>query len=332
MNRRDAVLVLCALGAAPRIISAQQMQKTYRVGWILNTAPTAEIVGPESKNFGVRIMLRELRTFDYVEGKNLILDRVSAEGHPERYPEIAAELVRRKSDVIIVPGSEAAVATKKATVTVPIVMATVLEPVKYGLVASLARPGGNFTGLAADATPETEGKRLEYLRTLMPGLSRVSYLASKWIWEGPFGEAIRLAAPALGIQLLFAEHSPADLKATFAKIADQRPNALLIANSPDVFSQRQQIINFALKARLPALYPYAEMADAGGLMSYGWNLEHLYHQVVGYVDKILKGAKPGELPVEQPTVYELVINLKTARAIGITIPPSILIRADRVIE
>lgn len=331
MNRRDTVLALIAIGAAP-LASYAQTEKTYRVGWLITATPMAEIIGPEATYPAVVLFLHELRALGYVEGKNLILDRISAEGHSERCPEIVAELLRRKPDVIIVAGSQAVVAAKKATSTVPIVMAAAAQPVKYGLVASLARPGGNVTGLAADVSPETEAKRLALLKELVPKLSRVSCLATKWIWEGPYGQAIRRAAPTFGIQLLYAEHTPADLKGTFANITRQRPDALLIVLSPDVAPQRQQIADFALAARLPAIYPYSEMAQAGGLMSYGWNLQDYYRRTASYVDRILKGAKPGELPVDQPAVYELVINLKTAKALGITIPQSLLVRADRVIE
>lgn len=331
MNRRNTLLALLAFLAAP-IVRAQQTQKMHRVGWIVPTTPTADLTGPEPTNVPTRALLRELRALGYVEGRNFIFDPMSAEGHPERYPEIVAELLRRKPDVLIVSGSQIAVAAKKATTTVPIVMAIVAQPVKYGLIASLARPGGNVTGLTADVTPETEAKRLELLKALVPKLSRVSCLATKWVWEGPIGQATRQVAPALGIELLYAEHRPDDLKTTFANIVRQRPEALLVALSPDVMGQRQQIAEFAINARIPAIFPFAEMVEAGGLMSYGTRIPDLFRQAARYVDKILRGAKPGELPVEQPAVYELVINLKTAKVLGLAISKELLFRADKVIE
>jgi len=331
MNRRNTLLALLALLGAP-IARAQQTQKMHRVGWIVATGPTVAMIGPEPTNPNARVLLRELRALGYVEGKNFIFDPVSAEGHPERYPELVAEMLRRKPDVLMVSGSQVAVAAKKATTTVPIVMASVAQPVKYGLIESFARPGGNVTGLTADVTPETEAKRLELLKALVPKLSRVSCLATKWIWEGPIGQAARQVAPALAITLLYAEHKPDDLKTTFANIVSQRPEALLVALSPDVMGQRQQLAEFAINARLPAIFPFAAMVEAGGLMSYGYDSAFLYRQAARYVDKILRGAKPGELPVEQPAVYELVINLKTAKALGLTVSKELLFRANKVIE
>ena len=331
MNKRDALSGMLALSVAP-LVSFAQAEKTYRVAWMLNTTAQGDAIGSKITDPVVILLLSELRALGYVEGRNLVLDRVSAEGHPERYAEIVGNLLRRKPDVIIVSGSEAAVAAQKATSTVPIVMNTAAQPVKYGLVASLARPGGNVTGLSADVNPETEAKRLELLKELVPKLSRVSCLATKWIWEGPYGQAIRQAAPALGIETLFAEHRPADLGGTFADIARQHTHALLVVLSPIIFAQRREIADFVLASRLPAIYPFSEMAQAGGLISYGWNLKNILRRTASYVDRILKGAKPADLPVEQPSVYEVVINLKTAKAMGVTFPKELLFRADKVIE
>jgi len=327
--RRQFLTATGALLGAP-LVRAQQAGKVYRVGWVNAITSVSEVT--KGTYPLTKVLLRELGELGYVEGKNLVLDVVSAEGHQDRYADTVSEVLRRRPDVIMVSGSQLALIAKKATSVTPIVMIAVAQPVKYGLVASLARPGGNVTGLAADANPETEAKRLQLLKELVPKLSRVSCLATKWIWEGPYGQAVRKAAPALGVELLYAEHRPDDLKTTFASITGQHPDALFVVLAPEVYGLRQQIATFALNARLPAIYPLAEMAEAGGLMSYGWNLPEFYRVTARYIAKIFKGAKPGELPVQQPSVFELVVNLKTAKAIGLTIPQSILVRADRVLE
>lgn len=331
MNRRDALLCLLALPAARRAYG-QSAEKMYRVGIVYSLTPVADVTGPEPVHPPTRSFLQGLRALGYAEGKNLIFDPVSANGRRERIPELVAELLRRKPDVLVVTGSEIAVAAKQASSTVPIVMASVSQPVKNGLLASFAHPGGNVTGLAVDVSAQTEAKRLELLKAVAPKVSRVTCLATKWVWDGPIGQAAREGAPALGIKLLYAEHTPNDLKATFATVIRQRPDALLVALSPDVYPQRKQIAEFALNARLPGIYPFFEMVEAGGLMSYGVSLSDLWRRAAGYVDKILKGANPGNLPVEQPTKFELVVNVKTARALGLTISQTILARADRVIE
>lgn len=320
MNRRETILALLALGAAPILAPAQPVEKVYRVAWALPTGSPP------------KIFLRELNTLGYVEGRNLIIDHASADGHFERFPDVVAELLRRKPDVLVVTGSQMALVAKKATSSVAIVMNAVAQPVNYGLVASLAQPGGNVTGTSAEANPETEAKRLELLKELVPKLSRVTCLVTKWVWDGPFGDAIRLGASKIAITLLYAEHKPDDLKATFATITRQRPDALLVALTPEVYFQRQQIADFSLKARLPGIYPFAEFVEAGGLISYGWRNSDVPRRTANYVDKILKGAKPADLPVEQPTEFDLVINLKTAKALGLKVPASLLVRADRVIE
>jgi len=212
------------------------------------------------------------------------------------------------------------------------VMSGVAEPVKYHLVASLARPGGNVTGIAVNVTPESEGHRLELLRDLVPDLTRVSCLATKWIWEGPVGKVIRRRAAEIGLTLLYAEHMPTNLSATLARIVGQRPDALFVVQSPDVYAQRKQIVDFALEARLPGIYPFAEMAQEGGLMSYGVDLLDLFRRAASYVDKILKGATPAELPVEQATAFEFVVNLNTATALDVSFSKDLLSRANRVIQ
>ena len=329
-ERRQFLFAAGTLLVAP-ISSGQQAKKIYRLGLFYSpTLPEAELVRTDST--GVVAFRRELRELGYVEGQNLIIERVSHGGQPERYAEAVAEMVRRRPDAMVVAGSQLAVTAKKATSTIPIVMNSAADPVKYGLVASLGRPGGNVTGLSADVSPEIEAKRLQLLKQVMPKLLRVSCLVTPWIWEGPLGQAVRAAGRSLGVEILYAEHKPADLEATFANVASQRPEALFVALSPHVMFQREQIAEFALGSRTPSTHPFGEMADAGGLMSYGYNLAEVGRVAARYVGKIFKGAQPGDLPVELPSKFELVINLKTARVLGISVPSAVLLQADRVIE
>jgi len=333
-GRGAGVIVFLALGVlgTPIDTPAQQAGKVYRVGLIFTTSPVSEMAGPEPVHPLVRVFLHTLRSLGYVEGQNLVFERRSAEGKFERFTEIVAELVRLKVDVIVAPNLPAALAAKNATTTIPIVMAIAGDPVGLGLVASLARPGGNITGLTSNTGPEIEGKRLELLKDALPRISRVAYLGMKTDWGGPLGESAKAAAKALNLTLLHAQHAPNEYAGAFALIARQRPDALLVATSAPAYAHRRLIVEFAVKNRLPGMYGWREFVEAGGLMSYGASLSDLLRRAAGYVDKILKGAKPGDLPIEQPTKFELVINLKTAKALGLTIPPPVLVRADEVIR
>ena len=260
----------------------------------------------------------------------------SAEGKLERLPALAAELVALKVDVIVAASTLAALAAKQATRTLPIVFAAAGDPVTSGLVTSLARPGGNVTGLSF-FSPELVGKCLEQLKQAVPEVSRVAVL---WQPGGP-GErtekdmlkAAEVAARALGVRLQFVEaRGPEDFDRAFSDMTRARAGALTVLPSTMFFNERRRLVDLAAKNRLPAVYPWREYVEAGGLMSYGPNVPDLFRRAATYVDKILKGAKPGDLPVEQPTKFELVINLKTAKALGLTIPQSLLQRADQVIE
>jgi putative ABC transport system substrate-binding protein len=265
-----------------------------------------------------------------------VIEHRFAEGKLERLPALAAELVALKVDVIVAASTPAAVAAKQATGTLPIVFVGAFDPVTDGLVTSLARPGGNVTGLSI-LTTELVGKRLELLTQAVPGVSRVAVL-----WQpGGLGErtekdvlkAAEVAARALGVRLQFVEaRGPAELDRAFSEMTRARAGALSVLPSTMFFVERKRLVDLAAKNRLPAVYPYGEGVNAGGLMSYAPHLADMYRRVATYVDKILKGAKPGDLPVEQPTKFELVINLKTAKALGLTIPPSVLGRADHVVE
>ena len=333
-SRVAALIASLALGAllAPISTDAQQPGKVYRVGLIVTTSPVSEMAGPEPVHPPTRAFLHTLRSLGYVEGQNLVFERRSAEGKFERFTEIVAELVRLKTDVIVTVSTPMAQAAKQVTTMVPIVMAIAGDPVGLGLVASLARPGGNITGLTTNTGPEIEGKRLELLKDALPKISRVAYLGMKTDWEGPPGESVKAAAKALNVTLLHAEHTPNEYASAFAVIARQRPDALFVANSAPQYAHRRVIVEFAVKNRLPGMYGWREFVEAGGLMSYGVSASDLFRRAAGYVDKILKGANPADLPIEQPTKFELVINLKTAKALGLTIPPSVLIRADEVIR
>ena len=278
-----------------------------------------------------------LRDLGYVEGRNVVIEYRDAEGKLERFPALAAELVALKVDVIFAGGgTPAALAAKQATKTIPIVFASAADPVTSGLITSLAQPGGNVTGLSA-LTPELVGKRLEQLTQTVPGVRRVAVL-----WQpGAFGErtekdmlkGAEVAARALGVRLQFVEaRGSEDFDRAFSDMTRARAGALTVLPSSMFNSERRRLADLAAKNRLPAVYPQRAYVDAGGLMAYGPNFTDLYRRSAIYVDRILKGAKPGDLPIEQPTKFELVINLKAAKALGLTIPQSVLARADQVIQ
>jgi cytochrome c5/ABC-type uncharacterized transport system substrate-binding protein len=329
---RDAVIYMISAPGG-RAAKARGAEKKYRVATILTTSPLAEMAGPNPVHPMIGGFVHALRALGYVEGDNLILERRSAGGKPERYPGIIAELVRLKTDVIVTAGGAGLLASaKKEWGAVPVVMFGSSNPVPYGLAKSLAHPGGNLTGLLAITGPEIEAKRLQLLKEAIPRLSRVVYLSTKAVWEGPFTKAVREAAAALGIELLHVEHEPGDLAATFGAIERLHPDALFVSLGTESFGQRRQIVAFARKARLPGSYPFAPMVEDGGLMSYGVSISDLGRRAAHYVDKILKGARPGDLPIERPTRFELAINLKAAKEFGLTIPRSVLVQADWVIE
>jgi putative ABC transport system substrate-binding protein len=305
-------------------VQAQQAKKVPQIGFLT----TGSGSGLNTEAF--RLGLREL---GYVEGKNIIIEYRRAEGRLERLPELAEELVRLKVDLIVAPQTPAALAAKKATQTTPIIIVAAAEPVGSGLVATLARPGGNVTGLSLVAGFEISGKQLELLKEALPKLTHVAALANPANKPtAGFLKEAELAARSLGVQLhVFEARDPNELDGAFSAIKKEHPGALFVIAAPFI-GTNSRIVSFATSSRLPAIYPYRESVDAGGLMSYGPNQPDLYHRGATYVDKILKGAKPAELPVEQPTKFEFIINLKAAKQIGLTIPPSVLYRADKVIR
>ncbi len=323
-------LYCLALGAMLLALSfpaqAQQPKKVPRIGVLGSTTRSSGAARIEAFRQG-------LRELGYVEGKNIVIEYRYAEGKTERFPDLAAELVRLKVDVIVTSGAGSTRPAKEATVTIPIVMAQGPDPVGSGFVASLARPGGNITGLSAMA-PEISGKRLELLKEIVPKLSRVAVLGTSTTpGNAQLLREVELAAGAFKVQLQYLDVlDPRDIETAFREATKGRAGAVLTLSSSILFSHRTQIADLALKSRLPAVYSTSEYMEAGGLMSYGANFPDLARRAATYVDKILKGAKPADLPVEQPMKFELVINLKAAKQIGLTIPPNVLARADKVIR
>jgi ABC-type uncharacterized transport system substrate-binding protein len=321
---RRAFIGLAAGGllAGPLAAEAQAPTKVPRIGFLV-AQPTA-ISGPYLEAF--RQGLREL---GYVEGQNIAFESRSAEGKYERLPALAADLVRMNVDVVVTSAPPAATAAKQATSTIPIVFTSAIAPDASGLVVSLARPGGNVTGLALMGR-EVVGKHLELLKEVAPRVSRVAILQNP---ARPGLREVEGAARSLGLQLHVVQASTAaEIDAAFAEMRSQRPAGVLVLRDPFFFQRRTQIVALAAKSRLPAVYGFREDAEAGGLMAYAPNILQMWRRSATYVDKILKGAKPGELPIEQPSKFELIINLKTAKALGLTIPPALLARADQLLE
>ena len=325
MRRREFITLLGGAAAAwPLAARAQQAGKIYRIG-ILETIPA-------SRNAANLDALRKgLRDLGYVEGRNLIIEYRSADGHAERFPDLASELVRLKVDLIVTRGTPAAIAAKNATGTIPVVMATMGDP--GAIVQSFAHPGSNITGVITFST-ELTGKRIEIIKELVPNLSRVALLHNMSNPAvPPEWEETKTAARALGLQAeLLDVRSQEDLGRAFELAVRQHVDALVIGADGLTQTHQQTIVDLVARNRLPAVYPAREFVEAGGLVAYAVNYPDLYFQLARFIDKIFKGEKPGDLPVEQPTKFELVINAKTAKTLGLTIPPTLLVRADEVIE
>ena len=329
--RTVALSVTVALGilATPLAADAQQPAKVYRIGVLTNAPPTdpgvGRLWGAFAEEFGKR---------GYIEGQHFVIERRWTEGRIERSPSLAAELVGLKVDLIVAVGNVNVVAAKQATSTIPIVMVYVSNPVEGGLVDSLARPGGNAAGVTFVAGPEIVGKHLELLKEAVPNLSRVAVLSNPAsALYASYARETRAAGRMLRVALQFYEvRDPNELKGAFTAMTKARAGALLVLPHPFTFANARRIADLAAKSRLPAVYAFRESVEAGGLMAYAANAPDMFRRAAAYVDKILKGAKPADLPVEQPTKFELVINLKTAKALGLTIPQSLLLRADEVIQ
>jgi len=308
--------------AAPLAAEAQTAEKVYRIG----------MLGSSSSDPLVEAFKQGLRELGYVEGRNIMVEYRSAEGRPDLLPDLAADLVRLKVDVIVA-SSQGAVAAKQATTTIPIVMPIITDPVRLGLVASLAKPGGNATGFATQ-NDELPGKWMELVKEALPNASRVAVLFHPTYDGGVQLKASEAAARSLSVRLQALKvERPDDFGTAFAAVQKNRAEALIISSSPLFYTHRARLVEFAAKHRIPTIYHQSEfVVGSGGLMSYGPDFHDLFRRSATYVDKILKGARPADLPVQQPTKFELVINLKTAKALGLTIPQTLLRRADLVIE
>ena len=326
MKRRDLLVAAGVLVAAPLAARAQQAARVPRIGFLGNStaALEANLVGPFREG---------LRDLGYVEGRNVLIEYRWAEGRYERFPALIAELAALKVDVIVTAGTPASLAVKKTATSIPLVMVAVGDPIGIGLVADFGKPGGNVTGLSSIA-PELEGKRLELLREMIPNVSHIAVL---WNPDNPFHvgslKETRAAAQVMGIKLqLLGVRVSEEFPATFAAILRERPGALLVLADRLFLHNRALIVDFEAKHRLPGVYAYRELVEAGGLMSFGPSYAGMHRRAAYFVDRILKGAKPADLPVERPATFELVINLKVAKALGLTIPQSVVLRVTEVIK
>ncbi len=329
MKGGTVAVLLLGLGilTAPVASDAQQAGKMYRIGFIVTSASEEVVHLAKALDEG-------LRELGYVEGRNIVVERRFANGKQERLPALATELARLKVDVIVTGSNPVIAAVKQATATIPVVMAVSRDPVGAGFIASLARPGGNITGLTSDPTPELFAKNLALLKEAVPRVSRVAFF-----WNpvppggGAYKNAVESGARRLGLAFQSVEvRGRNEFEGAFTAMVRESADGVVVFADPVIFGPRRELADLAARSRLPAVYPLREFAEAGGLMSYGANNTDQFRRAATFVDKILKGAKPGGLPVEQPTKFELIINLKTAKALGLTIPQSVLIRADEVIR
>ena len=323
MRRRSFITLLASAAAWSMVARAQRAGKTYTIGFL----------NPASVTLSHAVFFDALRALGWIEGKNVVVERRQGDNRPEKLHEAAVELVNLNVDVIVALGTLGPLAAKRATTTIPIVMANAGDPLGSGLIASLARPGGNVTGMSLMA-PDLGGKRLELLKEALPRFARVAVL---WNSANPYPAIVfnetKAAGQALGVQVHSLEvRSPGEFSGAFAATQSLRPDALIVVEDPLTVSHRKLIVEFAADHGVPALYGLKEFAVDGGLVTYGASLADLYRRAAGYVDKIFKGAKPADLPVQQPTKFEFIINLRTAKALGLELPPTLLARADEVIE
>jgi putative ABC transport system substrate-binding protein len=331
MNRRELIGLAGGVVATgwPQLGHAQRIAQVPTVGWVVGIPTMAEIAGPDPANLPARAFLHGLRDLGWIDGRSINIERRSAEGRSERAPEILGEFVASKVDLIFAGATDWLIeAAHRATRTIPVVAVYNQDPVAKGFVESLAQPGGNMTGLTTITGPELYEKRLQIFRELAPKLSRIAFLGTHSAWE-----VYRSGTNTAATPLVFA---PADrledFDQAFATVLRERADAVLVSHGPVLFNNASRIIAFTAEQRLPAAYPWREATEAGGLMSYGSSAQGLFRQAAGYVDRILKGATPGTLPIEQPARFELVINLKVARTLGLEVPIPLLARAEDLID
>jgi putative tryptophan/tyrosine transport system substrate-binding protein len=333
MRRREFITLIGATAAWPLATRAQQPKTQRRIA-IFHPAIPVALLTETGGGSAWRAFFGELRRLGYIEGENLIIERYSAEGHHERYADIAQDIVSRRPDVIVTGTNPVVTAFKAATSTIPVV-AFMLDPLHAGLVTSLSRPGGNLTGITLDAGVDVWGKRLQILKEAIPSTAKAAFLGMRGGWEGASGEILRDAASRLGISLTFTlpdTGTPSEIERVFAAIERQRPDALLVSGEGDLYANRQLIAELSVQKRLPTMCPYRDHVEAGALIGYAVDLAELLRRMADDVNQILKGAKPGDIPIYQPIKFELLINLKTANALGLVLPPALLARADQVIE
>jgi len=329
MNRRDTLLALLSLGATPLSSLAQQQGKIWRIGFLAARSRSTS----SNPDAYYDAFVQGMRELGYVEGKNLGIEWRFADGKSERLPALAAELVRMKVELIATHGTPGTQAAQRATSTIPIVFASANDPVASGFAASLARPGGNITGLSLISVDVSQ-KHLELLKTLVPRMSRVAVLVNPGNSSlSAILKSVQAAAQQFGVKVLQVDaRTPEEIEHGFAAMRRERADAVIILNDSFFIGQRRQITGLVARNRLPSMFPFREDVEAGGLISYGQNLADHFRRAATYVDKVLKGAKPSELPIEQPTKIHLAINRKAAKGLGITVPQELLLRADEVID
>jgi putative ABC transport system substrate-binding protein len=336
MRRRDLTIGLL-LAVAARLVRAQERAMQHRIAVVIPAGPISETSSDALSRRLYQPFFEELRRLGDVEGQNLIVERYSGEGRPDRFADVAREVAGRNPNVIVAISNPVVLAARAATGTIPIVWIGV-DPIAAGLVTSLAHPGGNITGVSLFDS-ETYAKRLQILKEAVPSASKVVWLTPRRVWEDASGRASQRAFQEVGrrlqlsvVPMLLQESTPSEYQRVFAEIAPERPDALMVSDIADHFPYRQLIVKLAEKSRLPAIYGYREYVEAGGLMAYGADFGELMRRMADDVHEILGGAKPGDIPIYQATKFQFIINLKAAKALGLTISPSLLARADEVIE
>ena len=333
-NRREFITLIGGAAAWPLAARAQQSAKNHRIA-VVSPLGSLTDMSENSVYTGWSALFKELRRLAHVEGKNLIVERYSGGGQPERFGELAREVVHKGPDVIVTSGNALALAFTTATPTIPVVGVTA-DPIAYGLTTSVARPVGNFTGISVDAGIELTAKYLEIVRETVPMATKVGFLASRDEWDQARGRTLREIADQAGILLLgpplASPINKEEYRRALLVMAQEHAGAVIVSNQTENFGYRRAIVGLAEETRLPMFYPYREFVEVGGLMSYGVDIPDAFRRLAGYVDRILKGARPGDLPIYQATKLEMVLNMKTAKTPGMAFPTSLLARADEVIE